>query len=295
MHGWFWTWCLLSCVTVGFFVVADATPVVQKTRSKTRLNMRLIPSGSFAMGSTRAEREYGYRLDETLHDSNVARTYGWFERETRRVVTLPDYRIDVYPVTNADYSRFVGATSHPAPFVGRAVWQAYGLIHEYEAVQRFLWIDGKPPQDRLQHPVVLISQADAAAYCKWRGQQQGVSLRLPSEAEWEKAARGTGAAYFPWGDKFDPDFLNSFDRGPFDTVPVGQYPLGKSPYDIFDMAGQVFEWTSTRWEHDAAKFVVKGGSWDDLPGVTRAAARHGRPTHLKHILIGFRCAGSMKD
>jgi formylglycine-generating enzyme required for sulfatase activity len=162
-------------------------------------------------------------------------------------------------------------------------------------VQRFLWGAGKPPPGRLTHPVVLVSQADAAAYCQWYGEVVGYPLRLPTEAQWEKAARGAKGVYFPWGDAFDPDLLNSYDRGPFDTVPVGQYPLGKSPYGVLDMAGQVFEWTSTTWKDTPLKFVVKGGSWDDLPGVTRCAARHGRPAHLKHILIGFRCAGLIRN
>jgi len=88
---------------------------------------------------------------------------------------------------------------------------------------------------------------------------------------------------------------DSYDGGPYDTVPVGQYPQGQSPYGVLDMAGQVFEWTSTLFTSDPPRYVVKGGAWDDLPGVTRTAARHGRPAALKHVLMGFRCAHALAD
>ena len=249
--------------------------------------MVTIPAGEFWMGSTPAEREYGYGLDETLHGSTVARRQGWFKVENRQRLDLPAYRIDRNLVTNADYARFVADSRHRPPFVSEPVWRGYRLVHGYARVVKFLWHDRRPPAGREQHPVVLVSHADAAAYCAWRG------VRLPSEAEWEKAARGTDGRYFPWGDTFDAGRLNSEDGGPFDTVPVGSYPDGQSPFGVLDMAGQVFEWTATLFKKEPTRYVVKGGSWDDFPGVTRSAARHGRPPELKHILVGFRCAESL--
>ena len=248
--------------------------------------MVTVPSGEFWMGSTPEEREYGYHLDESLHGSTVARLQKWFEVETRRRLDVSAYRIDRNLVTNADYARFVAATGYRAPFVDEETWRGYRLVHGYARVLKFLWPGRRPPEGREQHPVVLVGHVDAAAYCTWRG------ARLPSEAEWEKAARGTDGRYFPWGNAFNKDLLNSEDGGPFDTVPVGKYPDGQSPYGVLDMAGQVFEWTSTLFRTEPARYVVKGGSWDDFPGVTRAAARHGRPPQLKHILVGFRCAES---
>ncbi len=298
MVGEFFHLRLLSCLSaiiLGCSGFAGSAAGRETPRVLTGTPMVTIPAGSFSMGSTQEERQYGYHLDETLHDSKVARTYGWFEHETRRQVTLPAYRIDRVPVTHADYLRFVQTTGHRAPFVTEKVWRGYGLIHHYPAVSKFLWMEKQPPSGRLPHPVVLVSHADAEAYCAWRAQTEGRQLRLPTEAEWEKAARGTDGRYFPWGNRFDPDRLNSYDKGPFDTVPVGQYPPGQSPFGVFDMAGQVFEWTATVWKQTPLKYVVKGGSWDDLPGVTRSAARHGRPANLKHILIGFRCAGPVEN
>ena len=89
------------------------------------------------------------------------------------------------------------------------------------------------------------------------------------------------------GNAFDPARLNSHDRGPFDTMAVGRFPRGASPYGVLDAAGQVFEWTAATAGRD--RFIVKGGSWDDKGcGVCRPAARHSRPARIKHILIGFR-------
>ncbi|GIX49061.1 MAG: hypothetical protein KatS3mg131_3272 [Candidatus Tectimicrobiota bacterium] len=282
--------CGLLLFLLGWAVWAEATQTPCPPATPTP--MVTIPAGPFLMGSTREEREYGYRLDE-LRGSAVARTYRWFENETRRQVTLPAYRIDRTPVTNAAYACFVAQSGHPPPFVSEAEWRSYRLIHDYATVRRFLWHGKEPPPGRARHPVVLVSHADAAAYCAWRGQVEGRPLRLPTEEEWEKAARGADGRYFPWGNTFDPRRLNSADLGPYDTVPVGQYPQGQSPYGVLDMAGQVFEWTQTLLRPDPPTYIVKGGSWDDLPGVTRAAARHGRPACLKHILIGFRCAGPL--
>ncbi len=233
------------------------------------------------MGSTPQEREYGYKLDET-RGSSAARDYQWFNNETRHKVSLKTFYIDKTPVTQQQYQAFVEATSKPPPFVSAKLWASYGLVHPYHSVKRFLWKENHPPQNRTKHPVVLVSHADAQAYC------QSLGKHLPTEAQWEKAARGDKGLYFPWGNRFEPKRLNSQDNGPYDTLPVGQFSDGASPYKVLDMAGQVFEWTATACNNST--YIVKGGSWDDYPGVTRAAARHCRPSTLKHILIGFRCA-----
>ncbi len=247
-----------------------------------------IPAGPFIAGSDRAEREAAYRLDEAAYGHSLTREGKWYESERRRkAIEIGAFRITKTLITNAQYASFVGETGRRAPDVDRSTWAGYGLIHPFGRTRRHAWQTGKPPPGRLDHPVVLVSHDDALAYARWLSRRTGKTWRLPSETEWEKAARGPDGRRFPWGDDFKPALLNSHDLGPFDTVPVGRHPNGNSPYGLVDPAGQVFEWTSTK--NGETRFIVKGGSWDDKGcGVCRPAARHSRPATLKHILIGFR-------
>jgi formylglycine-generating enzyme required for sulfatase activity len=247
-----------------------------------------VPAGEFIMGSGASEREAAYRLDEQAYGHSVTRRQGWYDRElpSQRVGTQA-YGIMTRPVTNAQYARFVAASGHPAPDVDEATWAAYGLVHPFARTRRHAWRDGAPPPGRGDHPVVLVSHADAEAYAAWLAKQTGVAWRLPSEPEWEKAARGVDGWRFPWGDRFEPDRLNSHDKGPFDTTQAGELAAGASPFGMLDAAGQVYEWTATA--AGPARYIVKGGSWDDKGcGVCRPAARHSRPAEIRHILIGFR-------
>lgn len=248
-----------------------------------------IPAGPFIRGSDRAEREAAYRLDEAAYGHSVTRKNRWYEDEPPRgSATTQAYQISRNPITNAQYAAFVAATGHPAPDVDRATWRGYGLIHPYERTRRYAWSDGVPPSGRENHPVVLVSHADAVAYAAWLSARTGATWRLPTETEWEKAARGVDERWFPWGNTFDPKRLNSHDSGPFDTVSVGSFPNGASPFGMLDAAGQVYEWTATPAPGNG-RYIVKGGSWDDSGcGICRPAARHGRPEALKHIIVGFR-------
>ena len=247
-----------------------------------------IPAGAFVTGSDRAEREYGYTLDEAAYGHSRTRERRWYEREgERRTDTTGAYRIMRTPVTNAQYARFIVETGHQAPDVDPDTWASYRLVHPYVRTRRHAWVESKPPAGRESHPVVLVSRDDAQAYAEWLTRETRFRWRLPTESEWEKAARGTDGRVFPWGDEYDAALLNSHDAGPFDTMPAGAFPQGASSFGVLDAAGQVFEWTATA--AGAGRAVVKGGSWDDRGcGVCRPSARHGRPTGLEHILIGFR-------
>lgn len=252
----------------------------------------VIPAGPFVRGSDAAERERAYELDERAYGHTSTRDRKWYAAEFPRERTrLPAFRITRTPVTNGQYAAFVADTGRPAPAVDRAAWASYGLIHPWELTRRHAWRGGEPPPARSDHPVVLVSHADAAAYAAWLSRRTGADWRLPTEAEWEKAARGTDGRLFPWRDRFDPARLNSHDAGPFDTTPVGAFPDGAGPFGLLDGAGNVFEWTATA--APGGRYVVKGGSWDDKGcGVCRPAARHARPAGIRHILIGFRLVRS---
>lgn len=247
-----------------------------------------IPAGPFIFGSDRAERETAYLMDEKAYGHGATRKGRWYENEpARQQASIPAFAITRTPVTNEAYARFVIDSGHPPPDVDEKTWAGYGLIHPYERTRKFSWNQTTPPEGREGHPAVMVSQADARAYARWLSRKTGQVWRLPTEREWEKAVRGTDGRRYPWGDSFDPARLNSHDRGPFDTMPVGGFPAGAGPYGLLDGSGQVFEWTGN--EAGKGRFIVKGGSWDDKGcGVCRPAARHARPGDIKHILIGFR-------
>ena len=253
-----------------------------------------VPGGGFLAGSSKEERELAYSLDEAAYGHSATRKQGWYDRERPMAqVETVAFSIMQTPVTNAAYQAFVDATGHRVPDVDEATWKSYGLVHPFARTRRHAWVEGRPPEGREEHPVVLVSHEDAAAYATWFSEATGETWRLPTEIEWEKAARGLGAYTFPWGNDWDEEALNSHDLGPFDTEPVGSYLHGASPFDMLDAAGQVYEWTASRSGAASGsgdtRFFVKGGSWDDKGcGVCRPAARHTRPADLKHILVGFR-------
>ena len=235
-----------------------------------------VPAGPFIAGSGAAEREYAYQLDEAAYGHSRTRERGWYDRERPRGSTsLERFFITRTLITNAQYAAFVTATGHRVPDVDAETWRGYRLIHPYERTRRHAWVDGTPPPGRENHPVVLVSHDDAEAYAAWLSAETGRTWRLPTELEWEKAARGPDGRIFPWGDTFDPALLNSHDAGPFDTLPVSSRPAGASPYGLLDAAGQVFEWTAS--PGNPGRFLVKGGSWDDSGcGICRPAARRRR-------------------
>jgi formylglycine-generating enzyme required for sulfatase activity len=248
----------------------------------------VVPAGAFVRGSDRAEREMAYKLDEAAYGHSVTRLQRWYENEyARGTARTGRFLIMRRLVTNEQYLAFVSATGHRPPDVKQSVWTSYGLIHPWSRTRRHAWHDRMTPPGRSDHPVVLVSHDDARAYAEWLSRETHFQWRLPTELEWEKAARGTEGRRFPWGDSYEPKSLNSHDTGPFDTLPVGKFPEGASPFGMLDAAGQVFEWTASAAGAD--RFIVKGGSWDDKGcGICRPAARHARPKNLKHILIGFR-------
>lgn len=254
--------------------------------------MITVAEGRYIAGSTIEERERAYADYRATAGHEGARKHRWFEfEEDRHPATLPGFRIDLQPVTQAAYAEFVRDTGAIPPFIDEAAWKAQGFLPDYETqVMRFNWQTEAPPLGREEHPVVLVTWQEAQRYCAWRGALVGEPRRLPTAAEYEKAARGENGQVYPWGADFDADKLNSAVHGPQDTVPVGSFVDGQSPYGMLDAAGNVFQWTSTPWPFGAGRITVKGSAWDDYGGLGRGAFRHGRKPDIRHVLIGFRCA-----
>lgn len=176
---------------------------------------------------------------------------------------LSAYRMGKYPVTNEEYAAFLAATGHRRPYQWEKDW----------------W--------KVDHPVVGVSWDDAVAYCRWLGDATGDNYRLPSEAEWEKAARGNDGRVYPWGNALPNRSRCNFLGNVGGTTPVGSYPAGISPYQCYDMAGNVWEWTRSKYKDYPYRFddgrellgsdkdnTLRGGSFRGRSYAMRCAHRH---------------------
>jgi len=235
--------------------------------------MVLVPAGNFLMGTSDDDMKLYRKIFPLRRDSR-------FDNERpQHTVYLDAFYIDKFEVTNSRYLKFLNETGYQASS----------------------YLDF-PLHNRSNFPAIVGKWQDAYEYAKWAGK------RLPTEAEWEKAARGTDGWIWPWGNKWDASKLNANDgNGEIDgyaqTAPVGQYPESASPYGAYDMAGNVWEWVADWYSPDYYKIspssnpqgpksgkyhVLRGGSWADNNDFTRCASRFGI-TDPGSLLSGFRC------
>jgi formylglycine-generating enzyme required for sulfatase activity len=252
-----------------------AKPVLPGVKVFGGIEFVRVPKGKFIMGSK--------------DDNKLA----YDDEKPQHTVKIPyDYWVARYPVTNDQFAKFVEVTRH-----------------KHEWVQDW--------KSKLDHPVVNVSWHNAMAYCKWlnetlRGEIGDLVLRLPTEAEWEKAARGEYGNEWPWGNEWDSAKCNSKEGGKGGTTPVGAHsPQGDSPYGAADMAGNVWEWTQSLWGKDLSRLdfkypyrpddgrenleagddvrrVLRGGSWDDFRRSARCAFRNWNLPGSWYNNIGFR-------
>ncbi|MBI5886670.1 MAG: SUMF1/EgtB/PvdO family nonheme iron enzyme [Deltaproteobacteria bacterium] len=230
-----------------------------------------VSKGEFQMGSNDVDKE--------AKALQYGSTKPWYENERpMRTVRLDGFYIDKTEVTFARYKEFLDATGRKPPAQ---------------------WPGGVYPEQYSDHPVVYVTWFDADEYCKWKGRH------LPTEAEWEKAARGTDGRQFPWGNEFDIKKVNT--AGEFSgTTPAGMFPEGKSPYGALDMAGNAQEWTADWYkpypdntfkdDDYGEKFkTVRGGGWGGMGHYTlqvyvRTSFRNAAPPNGVFNDVGFRCA-----
>jgi formylglycine-generating enzyme required for sulfatase activity len=258
------------------------------------LEVARIPAGEFLMGAEDGEED---------------------ERPAHRAY-LDEFYIGTHPVTNAEYAQFIKETGHPSPAIRSIPLMVSGPVEEEfrSIASAYMWTNGTPPGGRDQHPVTLVGFDDAAAYCGWLAGKSGKPVRLPTEAEWERAARGgLEAKKYPWGDSLDPAHAHYLphaglksERG---TARVGLYP--PNGFNLQDMAGNVWEWV-TDWYasnyYSRAQYlnpqgpdtglmrIVRGGAWVNADGrYLRCAYRHKVPPDSYAYSIGFRIAYSVKQ
>lgn len=255
------------------------------------LNFVLIPGGDFVMGTVPAS----YRAAGA--DETPAHT-----------LHITDFYLMRYPVTNAQYLQFMEATGHRAPLT---------------------WRNGIYPADKADHPVTGVTYYDALAFCRWAREATGLPVRLPTEPEWEKAARGPDGRLYPWGNQWQPERCNNRENKSKGTTPVSHFsPQGDSPYGIADLAGNVQEWCSSLFgsypydptdgremlvnnldpesvlprQHDAGaianperaeaslgKQTLRGGSWRGNRNEARCAYRSWAAPMHRSDDTGFRC------
>ena len=191
-----------------------------------------------------------------------------------------DYYMDIYPVTNDQYKEFMLANGYAC----QEYWSEEGWAWKQDKQVNSPGYWTKNEWNKADHPVVGVSFYEAEAYASWAGK------RLPTEQEWEKAARGTDGREYPWGNVFDPTKCNSLESGIAATTSVKAYTKGISPSGCFDMAGNVDEWCTSWFDQSLNQRVIRGGSWRATPGSLRVSTRDRDTAVDRDGLLGFRLA-----
>ena len=288
------------------FALAALPRASTATSSRTGLpvderEMVLIPAGEFWMGSTAAEIDR-FKQECQRSGDGAPRCRDWFDREQpRHRVVLDAFSIDRYEVTNSAFERFTSQSGFRT--TAERVGRGRSLIPlndqwDWHNIEGASWRapNGGGDAAPIDHPVVQISWHDAHAYCKWAGK------RLPTEAEWEKAARGTDARLYPWGNAWSAALG---DVNWTTTSRIGLRPDAMSPYGVNDMAGNVWEWVNdwfgaTYYQQSpernptgpagGGRKVMRGGAWLQRPLNMRTSFRNSGPPDATYNNVGIRCA-----
>ncbi len=255
---------------------AVPSPALDEVRNALIPATAEIPAGSFLMG------EPG--TDDGQHE-----------------IELPAFRMALHPVTNQEYARFLADGGYTERWA--SCWTAAGrrYLQDYGLVEPAGWAERG--RSRPDHPVVGVSLYEALAYCAWLSRVSGRHFTLPTEAQWEKGARGVDGRCYPWGSDWAAGCCNTASAGVAGTTPVLSHPTGRSPYGLFDMAGNVWEWCSSApdaypYRGDDAREdpnrisvrALRGGSWFNEDRLARCAFRTGFTEGFRGDHLGFRLA-----
>jgi formylglycine-generating enzyme required for sulfatase activity len=242
--------------------------------------MRLIPAGGFTMGSTQKDIEDARAMDRDGSHFALSHERFALSHETPQFdLFVPAFYIGVFAVTNEQFARFLSESP-----LDSATFGPWAGAFTRLCKPRYQGEPWRVEHGFERHPVVHVSWLGAAAYCRWAG------LRLPTEVEWEKAARGTDTRLFPWGNEWHDDFLcwRRGSRGANEpTIPVNAHSEGCSPYGIFQMAGNVAEWCEDWYQPRAYDDYAMGNRYPPPSGDERVL-RGG--TCLQRHKLEFRCA-----
>jgi formylglycine-generating enzyme required for sulfatase activity len=264
----------------GIRCAADATGpsrnLVPAGQPQPPAGMVAVPGGLLRMGTSEAEGE------------RWVRDYGWelpIGEFPQHMVTIAPFFLDRTEVTNQQYAAFITATLHAPP------------TSPFNPASMNVWRNGSYPAGLAQHPVVNVTWQDARDYCAWAGG------RLPTEAEWEWAAKGPEGWLWPWGNDFDQARVNTTERGLGGTAPADGDSAGASWVGALGMGGNVWEWTTslalpypydpTDGREDPARDgprATRGGSWLDAARGAHASGRNQFDATLANVNLGFRCA-----
>jgi formylglycine-generating enzyme len=267
----FWTISLIFMEVPAALTASTSSQAHSEAMGTDGAPMVHVSAGPFPMGVPAGDRDGGR------------------DEYPRHEVFLNDYDIDTYEVTHGRYAEFIKATGHRSP-------------QHTKNPARTLWTGSAVPDSLRERPVINVDWYDADAYCRWAGK------RLPTEAEWEKAARGTDGRRFPWGNVEPTDKHLNYNqrwRGENTLMPVGSYEAGKSPYGAYDMAGNVWEWvadwydplyyekspsTNPQGPETGTHKVLRSSGWSVETPLVRIFTRVQSDPLNRNDSTGFRCA-----
>ena len=264
---------IIASLLIGILASTDFAQAQLERLRKDRPVERIAPAETPMAEIPVGEFAMGFDGTQALEDERP-----------RHQVWLPAFFMDFHEVTTAQYASFLAVTNRPVP----AQWNTVDLSQHGD------------------RPVIGVDWSDAEAYCRWKGK------RLPTEAEWEKSARGTDGRLYPWGNQIPTNALANFALGARFSysqvlLPVQSYEEGKSPYGLYHMAGNVWEWVQDWYAAnyyeaspernpqgpESGQFkVLRGGSWSDLPKYLLTYGRFKLPPDTRNSYTGFRCAKS---